>query len=105
MQAAQGPSSMPRLRSMAQITTSVQAVRLPMRTLRPPLLPEPVAPPKRACRRSRSTVAGVASSNGPRSMGSVMEVTDGPGQVIASACGSLSSTRSSNRLARSSGVG
>ena len=48
---------------------------------------------------------GVASSNGPRSMGSVMEVIDGPGQVIASACGSLSSTRSSKRLARSSGVG
>ena len=50
-------------------------------------------------------MAGVASSNGPRSMGSVMDATDGPGQVIASACGSLSSTRNSNRLARSSGVG
>ena len=30
---------------MAQMTTSPQAARLPMRTLRPPLLPEPVAPP------------------------------------------------------------
>ena len=76
-----------------------------MSTLSPPLLPEPVAPPNSACRRRNSTRHGSASSNGPRSMGSVIEVTDGPGQVIASACGSVSSTRSSHRLARSSGVG
>jgi hypothetical protein len=105
MQSAHGPSSMPRLRSMAQITTSVQAVRLPMRTLTPPLLPDPVALPNRPCLRSKSTMQGTASSNGPRSTGSVMDCTDGPGQVIASLCGSLSSTRNSNRLARPSGVG
>jgi hypothetical protein len=76
-----------------------------MSTLSPPLLPDLVPPPNRAWRRRNSTLTGAASSNGPRSMGSVMDDTDGPGQVIASACGSLSSTRSSNRLARSSGVG
>ena len=105
MHEAQGPSSMPRLRSMAQITTSAQAARLPMSTLRPPLLPDPDTPPSRACRRSSRTRAGVASSNGPRSIGSVMVAAEGPGQVIASACGSLSRIRSSNRLARSSAVG
>ena len=35
----------------------------------------------------------------------VTDVIDGPGHGIASACGSVSSTRNSNRLARSSGVG
>ena len=76
-----------------------------MSTLSQPLLPAPVAPPNRPCRRRNSTRHGAASSNGPRSMGSVIDVTDGPGQVMASACGSMSSTRSSKRLARSSGVG
>ncbi len=47
IQDAQGPSSMPRLRSIAQITTSVQAVRLPISTFRPRLLPDPVAPPNK----------------------------------------------------------
>ena len=40
----------------------------------------------------------------PAGRGSVIEVTDGPGHGIASACGSWSRTRSSQRLARSSGV-
>ena len=105
MHDAQGPSSMPFFRSMPQMTTSAQATRLPMSTLSPPLLPAPVAPPNRPCRRRNSTRHGTASSNGPRSMGSVIDVTDGPGQMMASACGSVSSTRSSQRLARSSGVG
>ena len=87
------------------MTTSSQATRLPMSTLSQPLLPPPVAPPARPCRRRNSTRHGVASSNGPKSMGWVIEVTDGPGQGMASACGSMSSTRSSHRLARSSGVG
>ncbi len=38
MHDAHGPSSMPRLRSIAQITTSGQAVRLPIRTFRPAAL-------------------------------------------------------------------
>jgi len=38
-----------------------------------------------------------ASSNGPRSIGCVIDVTDGPGHGIASACGSALRTRSSNR--------
>ena len=44
---SQGLSSMPFLRSMAQMTTSGQATRLPMSTLSPPLLPDPVAPPSK----------------------------------------------------------
>jgi hypothetical protein len=96
---------MPCLRSMAQMTVSVQAVRLAMMTLMQPDLPDPVVPPARVCRRRNSTVAGVASSNGPRLTGWVIVVTGWPGQGIASACGSLSRTRSSNRWARLSGVG
>ena len=105
MHAAQGRSSMPRLRSMAQMTTSRHAARLPSSSFSPPLLPAPVAPPTMACRRRNSTRHGSASSNGPRSIGSVIEVTDGPCHEIESACGSRSKTRSSQRLARSSGVG
>ena len=103
MHEAHGPSSMPRLRSIAQMTTSRQAARLPIRTLRPPLLPEPDTPPRSTCRRSNSTLAAVASSNGPRSNGSLIVAADGPGQVIASACGSADRTRNSNRWARSGG--
>ena len=69
MHAAHGLSSMPRLRSMAQITTSRQAARFAISSLSPPLLPEPVAPPRMACRRRNSTRHGSASSNGPRSIG------------------------------------
>jgi hypothetical protein len=76
-----------------------------MSTLRPPLLPDPVDPPTSTCRRRNSTRHGIASSNGPSSAGSVIDVIDGPGHGIASACGSLSRTRSSKRFARSSGVG
>ena len=84
MHEAQGPSSMPRLRSTAQITTSAQAVRLPIRTFSPPDLPDPVAPPNRPCRRRNSTLAGVASSNGPRSIGWVIDVDGraGPGDRV-----------------------
>ena len=76
-----------------------------MSTLRPPLLPDPVVPANSACRRRKDTRHGSASSNGPRSTGCVMDRADGPGQLIASACGSVSSTRSSHRLALSSRVG
>lgn len=75
-----------------------------MRTFKPPLLPAPVAPPTSTCRRRKSTRHGAASSNGPRSMDSVMVPTDGPGQVIALACGSMLRTLISHRLARSSAV-
>ena len=64
-----GPSSMPFFRSIAQMTTSRQATRLPMSTFSPPLLPDPVVPPKMPCRRAKSTWHGAASSNGPRSTG------------------------------------
>ena len=53
--------------------------------------------PGRAGRRN-STRHGAASSNGPKLIGCVIEVTDGPGQGIASACGSTSSSRSSYRV-------
>ena len=56
---------MPFLRSMAQMTTSSQAARVAMRTLSPPLLPDPVVPANRACRRRNDTRHGSASSNGP----------------------------------------
>ena len=48
-----GPSSMPFFRSMAQMTTSRQATRLPMSTFSPPLLPDPVVPPKMPCSRAK----------------------------------------------------
>ena len=105
MHDAQGPSSMPFFRSIAQRTTSRQAARLPISTLSPPLLPDPVVPPKMPCTRAKSTRHGDASSNGPRSIDWVIEVTDGPGHGIAPACGSTSRTRISHLLARSSGVG
>ena len=105
MHDSQGPSSMPFFRSIAQMTTSRQATRLPMSTFRPPLFPDPVVPPKMPCRRAKSTRHGEASSNGPRSTGWVIDVTDGPGHGMEPACGSISSTRISHRLARSSGVG
>ena len=69
MHDSHGFSSMPFFRSIAQMTTSRQATRLPMSTLSPPLLPDPVAPPNRPCRRMNRTRHGEASSNGPRSMG------------------------------------
>ena len=64
-----GPSSIPFFRSIAHITTSRQAARFPMSTFSPPLLPDPVVPPKMPCRRAKDTRHGVASSNGPRSTG------------------------------------
>ena len=69
MHDAHGASSMPCLRSIAQMTTSVQADRLAISTFRPPDLPDPVVPASSACRRRNSTRHGSASSNGPRSTG------------------------------------
>ena len=60
------------------MTTSAQADRLAISTFRPPHLPDPVVPASRACRRRNRTRHGAASSNGPRSTGWVMDVTEGP---------------------------
>ena len=87
------------------MTTSSHAARVAMRTLSPPLLPDPVVPANSACRRRNDTRHCSASSNGPRSTGSVMDRADGPGHGIASACGSVSRTRSSHLFALPSPVG
>ena len=69
MHDSHGPSSMPRFRSIPQMTTSRQATRFPMRTFSPPLLPDPVVPPKMPCRRAKTTWHNAASSNSPRTTG------------------------------------
>jgi len=52
-----------------QITTSRQATRFPMSTFSPPLLPDPVVPPKTPCSRATRTRHVEASSNNPGSIG------------------------------------
>jgi hypothetical protein len=47
--------SMPFFRSIAQINTSSQTASVPMSTFSPPLLPDPVVPASRACRRRNDT--------------------------------------------------
>jgi hypothetical protein len=46
---------MPFFRSIAQINTSSQTASVPMSTFSPPLLPDPVVPASRACRRRNDT--------------------------------------------------
>lgn len=64
-----GFSSIPFLRWIAQMTTSWQAMRLPISTWSPPLLSDPVAPPNMPCGRMNKTRHREAFSNGPRSIG------------------------------------
>jgi hypothetical protein len=73
MHGAHRLSSTPFLRSMAQITTSSQAASVAMRTLRPPLLPDPVIPTNRVCLRRKDMRQGSASSSGPRSAGLLLD--------------------------------